>query len=110
MAFCSAAFGAYYQTNYRLWMTKTYINVSRAYAVLPDKQTMVSRSIDDDTLEIFDIEAVNQTKLMVEEFIKVIKKKKSINFEKELLLQAKVMEAARKSNKEKRRVKIKEIK
>ena len=48
---------------------------------------------------------------MIDNFSKEIKNKKiKFDFEKDIINQAKVMEAARKSNKEKRVVKISEIK
>ena len=48
---------------------------------------------------------------MIDGFSKEIKNKKiKLNFEKDIINQAKVMEAARISNKEKRNVKISEIK
>ena len=57
------------------------------------------------------IKPTNHFKLMIDGFSKEIKNKKiKLNFEKDIINQAKVMEAARISNKEKRNVKISEIK
>jgi len=109
-AFCSAAFGAYYQTNYSLWGTKTRIDVPRAYAVSPDITTHILKSIDDDNTESTSFSPVNQTRLMIEDFRRVIRKESNRNYEKDLLSQAKVMEAARISNKEQRIVSLDEIK
>ena len=57
------------------------------------------------------IKPANHFKLMINNFSKEIQnKRKRIDFEKDIINQAKVMEAARISNKEKRMVKISEIK
>jgi len=109
-AFCSAAFGAYYQTNYSLWGTKTRIDVPRAYALSPDIETNIIKSIDDYTIETISIGPHNQTRLMIEDFRRVIRKESDRDYEKDLLSQAKVMEAARISNKEQRIVSLDEIK
>ena len=109
VAFCSTSYSAYYQTNYSFWGTKSFLKVNRAYAVSPDMKTIISQSIDDDTIEEIIIEKVDQTKLMLEEFCNVILKKKEETFEEDLLLQAKVMEAARISDKEKRIVSLSEF-
>ena len=55
------------------------------------------------------IEPVDQTKIMVENFCKVILGEKNQDFESDLLPHARVLEAARLSYKEKRIVKISEI-
>lgn len=110
VAFCSASYSAYYQTNYSCWGTKSYLKVNRAYAVYSNMKTNISKSIDDDTSEEIIIKAVDQTKLMVESFCKGIFNEKNQDFEKDLLLQAKVMDAARISDKEKRIVYLSEFK
>ena len=110
-AFCSASFSAYYQTTYKLWTTNTSIEVPRAYAVPEDMETKIYRSIDDNTNERINFAAINQTTNMVDHFYKVINGiKPDENFEKELLAQARVMEAARLSNTERRTVMLEEIK
>lgn len=109
VAFCSASYNAYYQTNYSLWGTKSHLKVNRAYAVPSHMKTSISRSIDDDTVEEIITDPIDQTRLMVENFCKIISNEKEQDFESDLLAQAKVMDAARLSNKEKRAVYLSEI-
>ncbi|MBU2576887.1 MAG: Gfo/Idh/MocA family oxidoreductase [Nanoarchaeota archaeon] len=110
VAFCSASFNAYYRVDYSVWGTKSYLKVNRAYAVPSHMKTTISRSIDDTTTEEIVTGPIDQTKLMIEEFCRVISHEKKNDFEKDLLLQAKVMEAARMSDKENRVVYISEFK
>ena len=100
-----------YQSNYRLWGSDGSLNLSRSYNIPPDmpaKLNIKSSSTEEEIL----IEPVNHFKLMIESFCDEIIKSNSCNynFEEDLLNQAKVMEACRVSNNEKRYVEIKEIK
>jgi len=99
-----------YQSTYNLWGSDGFLNLTRAYNIPPDMQARLNiknSSMDEEIL----IEPVNHFKLMVESFCNEIIKSNSCkyNFEEDLLNQAKVMEACRISNNEKRYVEIKEI-
>jgi len=101
-------YGLFYQSIYEIWGSKGILNLSRAYNIPPD----MSASLKINTKKVTEtkIKPANHFKLMINNFAKEIKNKKNqINFEKDIINQAKVMEAARISNKEKRSVKISEI-
>lgn len=109
-AFISSFFGAYFQSKYSVLGESARITSKRAYAV--PKNFGVSIIIDkDDKIEEIGISAEDHFKLMVDDFCREIKKGKEskIDFEKDLLMQAKVMEAIRISDKEKRNVNLSEI-
>jgi len=101
-------YGLFYQSIYEIWGSKGILNLSKAYNIPPD----MSASLKINTKKVTEIKIkpANHFKLMINNFAKEIKNKKNqINFEKDIINQAKVMEAARISNKEKRSVKISEI-
>jgi predicted dehydrogenase len=107
----SVGYDLHYQSNYRLWGSDGSLSLTRAYNIPPDMQARLNiknNSIEEKIL----IEPVNHFKLMVESFCNEIIKSNSCkyNFEEDLLNQAKVMEACRISNDEKRYVETKEIK
>lgn len=110
VAFISSAFGAYFQSTYSLWGSKSYLKVKRAYAVPKDMRTSIFLDKDDKISEIV-IEPADHFKLMIDDFCNKILKGKSNKkkFEDDLLAQARVMEAARTSNKQGRIVKISEL-
>lgn len=101
----------FYQSTYDLWGSKGHLDLSRAYNIPPDMQAILNvknNNIDNQIL----IKPVDHFQLMIDSFCNEINKPKSswYNFEKDLLNQAKVMEACRISNNEKRYVEIKGIK
>jgi predicted dehydrogenase len=100
-----------YQSNYRLWASDGSLSLTRAYNIPPDMQARLNIKNNSTEKEIL-IEPVNHFQLMVESFSKELIKSNSCkyNFEEDLLNQAKVMEACRISNDEKRYVETKEIK
>jgi len=102
-------YGLFYQSIYEIWGSKGMLNLSRAYNIPSD----MSASLKINTTKVTEIKIkpANHFKLMINNFSKEIQnKRKRIDFEKDIINQAKVMEAARISNKEKRMVKISEIK
>ena len=109
VAFISSSFGAYFQSTYGLWGTKSCLNLKRAYAVPKDMQTSIFLNINDEIKEII-VEPEDHFKLMINNFCKVIlNKEKTQDFESDLLAQALVLEALRLSDKEERIVKISEL-
>jgi dTDP-3,4-didehydro-2,6-dideoxy-alpha-D-glucose 3-reductase len=107
----SVGYDLEYESNYGLWGSDGSLSLTRAYNIPPDMQARLNIKNDSIEKEIL-IEPVNHFKLMIESFSDEIIKSNSCkyNFEKDLLNQAKVMEACRISNNEKRYVEIKEIK
>ena len=109
-AFISSAFGAYFQSTYSIWGSKSHLRVKRAYAVPKDMNTSIFLDADDKISEII-VEPEDHFRLMVDDFCREIlnKGKNKKNFESDLLNQARVLEAARLSNREGRIVKISEL-
>ena len=108
-AFASSAFGAYFQSTYSLWGTKSFLKLKRAYAVPKDMSTGIFWDSNDSVSEII-IEPQDHFRLMVDDFCREISgRKHTRNFEDDLLAQARVMEAARLSHKEERIVNMSEI-
>jgi len=107
----SVGYDLEYQSNYRLWASDGSLSLTRAYNIPPDMQARLNIKNSNKDEEIL-IEPVNHFQLMVESFSDEIIKSNSdkFNFEEDLLNQAKVMEACRISNDEKRYVETKEIK
>jgi len=109
-ALASSVFGSYFQSTYSVLGTKACVRVARAYAVPKDRKTKIFLDADDEVREI-GIEPADHFQIMLEDFFKEILRgaEGSKKYEDELLLQARVMEAAKLSDKEKRIVKISEI-
>ncbi|MBI2653363.1 Gfo/Idh/MocA family oxidoreductase [Candidatus Woesearchaeota archaeon] len=108
-AFASSAFGSYYQSTYSILGSKAFLRMKRAYAITRDMETSIFLDEDDKSNEII-IEPADHFRLMVDDFCaEIMSNKKSKNYEEDLLAQAKVLEAARISHKEKRIVKISEL-
>lgn len=116
-AFISSAFGSYYQSTYSVLGTKAHIRMGRAYATLSGQPTKIFLDRDDKVEEII-IEPADHFQLMVHDFCEEILKdaltgsaqsENIKNYENDLLAQARILEAARVSDKEKRVVKISEI-
>ncbi len=109
--------GNYYQAQYGIWGSKGTISLERAYSVPKDFETNVrlqySYNPDWNSKkdENYKIAPVDHFLEMINEFCLDIsgKQKSKINFENELKNQAKVMEAHRISNNEKRLVTLDEI-
>ena len=110
VAFISSAFGAYFQSTYSLWGSKSYISMKRAYAIPKDRKTSIFLNVGDKINEIV-IEPESPFRLIVEDFCREIlnRGKSEKNFESDLLAQARALEAARLSNREGRIVKISEL-
>lgn len=109
-AFATSVFGSYYQSTYSVLGTKAHVRMGRAYAVPRDMQTKIFLDRDDKIEEIV-IEPADHFRLMVDDFCNEVLKGNLSDkkYEEDLLNQARVLEAARLSDREKRIVKISEI-
>lgn len=105
----NVGYGLFYQSIYEIWGSKGMLSLSRAYNIPPD----MSASLKINTEKVIDmnVKPANHFKLMIDNFSKEIQglDKSNFNFEEDLLKQAQIMEAARKSNREKRRINISQI-
>ena len=109
--------GNYYQAKYNVWGTEGLISLERAYSVPPDFKPNVNiqynteKSWQSRKDENYEIDAADHFLEMIDTFCLEIsgKKKSTINFEKELENQAKIMHAHRISSSEKRFVTLDEI-
>lgn len=105
----NVGYGMFYQSIYEIWGSKGILSLSRAYNI-PSNMSASLKINSEKNIEM-NIKPVNHFKLMIDAFSKEIlgiHKSKS-NFEEDLLKQARIMEASRRSSKEKRIVKISEI-
>jgi predicted dehydrogenase len=105
----SFSFEQYYQANYKIWGTKGILELKRAYAIPPDlPATIFLQSNNTDSQ--FNIEPADHFLLMVNAFCnEILDPKSHYSFENDLLAQARIMQAARMSNVEKRFVYIDEL-
>jgi len=110
--------GNYYQAKYNVWGSDGIISLERAYSLPPDFKPNVNIQYSTDRdwnsrkEETFEIDPKDHFLEMINAFCLEIsgKKKSSVNFESDLLNQAKTMEAHRISSNEKRFVSLDEIK
>ena len=109
-AHVSSIFGSYFQSTYRVLGTEAQLTAARAYAVPKDKVTKLLLSKDDTITEI-DIPPADHFALMLEDFCEEISlgAKSKKRYKEDLLAQARILDAARLSNKEKRFVKLSEL-
>ncbi len=109
-AFASSILGSHYQSTYSVLGTKGIVRMGRAYSMPRDTEVKVFLETDDKKEEII-FPYADHFRLMVEDFAKeIIKGSESTkDYEGDLLCEARVLEAARLSDKEKRVVKISEI-
>jgi dTDP-3,4-didehydro-2,6-dideoxy-alpha-D-glucose 3-reductase len=99
-------YGLGYQSKYRIWGEKGLIQLSRAYNIPPNMKPKIKLEFPDKEKEIM-IKPANHFKLMIDGFCKEIKESNSFfNFEEDLLIQAKIMEACRESHYKQKIVKI----
>ncbi len=100
----------FYQSNYNLWGSEGFLNLTRAFNVPPDMHVRLDINTNNKK-ETISIEPVDHFQIMIDSFCNELKNSNTsaYNFEEDLINQAKVMEAARLSNNEKRFVEINEI-
>lgn len=107
----AVGYDLFYQSTYSLWGSNGSLSLTRAYNVPPDMHVMLDVSANN-FQEKISIDTADHFKIMISSFCDEIQNPNSLqyNFEDDLLNQARVMEAARISNKEKRYVRIDEVK
>ena len=109
--------GNYYQAEYTIWGTDGIISLDRAFSVPPDFKTVVNIQRSEDKNwnsrknEKIELPEFDHFKKLINTFCLEIqgKQKMQYNFEEDLLNQAKVLEAHRISDNEKRFIRLDEI-
>lgn len=109
-AFIGFSFENQYQANYKIWGENGIVELQRAYAVPPDFSPTIELTISDTKSQIR-VEPADHFKNMINVFCQEIQKNEedSINFEKDLLNQAKLLEAIRESSKKNTIIHLSEI-
>ncbi len=109
-AFVEGGFDRNFQSTYEIWGSQGFLKMKRAFAIPPNLGTNI-QLVQNDVEKNFPIKPYNQTYNMLKTFYDEIKSnnKSFFNFEEDLLSQARVMEAARLSNKEKKYVLLDEL-
>lgn len=109
-AYVAVGYDLFYQSTYKLWGTKGILSMKRAYNIPPDMKAEIT--LTSNKINIVSIKPVNHFLLMIDYFSKFLTRKTNLNFnfEEDLLKQARIMEAARKSFQTKKTIKINEIK
>lgn len=100
-------FGLHYTSHYDLIGAHGRIELGRAFAVPPETQTS-ARLETSAGAEIVEIEPADQFRLMIEDFVNVVRGEREHDYEGDLLAQQRVMEAARRAAQEKRIVVVAE--
>jgi hypothetical protein len=109
-AHVAVGYNVSYNSTYTLWGTKGNLSVKRAFNIPPDINAQII--LDRENQTTISIKPVNHFLLMIDNYSKILlgKEKYTFNFEDDLLKQARIMEAARKSSQTKKIIKINEIK
>jgi predicted dehydrogenase len=102
-----AAFDTYYRSRYSILGTRGRVEVLRAFAVPPDHKAAVVLETEAGE-ETISLEPADQFQLMLEDICAHIRGSGSRDFEAELLRQHAVMDAAARSNQERRAVALSE--
>ena len=99
----------FYQSTYTIWGNSGMLKLNRSYSIPSDINAMMT--LNTDKINEISVGAYNHYLLMIDSFCKEVTGESLCNFnlENDLLAQAKVMEAARISNKENRSVNVSEI-
>lgn len=109
-AYMAVGYDVSYNSTYGLWGTNGNLSLKRAYNIPSDMNAEII--LNRENPKILSIKPVNHFNLMIDNFSKTLLHtiKASFNFEDDLLKQARIMEAARKSSKTKKVIKINDIK
>jgi predicted dehydrogenase len=109
-AYAESGFNRSFQSTYEVWGSKGSIISNRAYAVPKNFETVVTLTQNDKT-ETIETKSFDQTSMMLTAFYREVlgQKESPFDFEEDLLSQAKVMEAARKSSNKTKFVYLDEI-
>ncbi|MEX0764814.1 MAG: Gfo/Idh/MocA family oxidoreductase [Nitrosopumilaceae archaeon] len=109
-AHMSAGYDLFYQSTYDIWGSEGMLKLGRAYNIPSDMKARLLLDSANQAEEIL-LEPCNHYLLMIDSFCNEVMKKRNsdFNFEDDLLKQARIMQAARVSNHEKRLVELTEI-
>ena len=109
-ALMQTGYGLAYQSEYRLWGTKGNLSLSRAYNIPPDMEANLTLDSSKDKTKI-SIPPANHFQLMIDSFCQEIIQNGIIGFnlEQDLLKQAQIMEAVRKSHQEQSYIEVSSI-
>ena len=109
-AFMSVGYDVSYRSTYGLWGTKGNLSLKRAYNIPANMSAKIT--FNTNKRNIISVKPVNHFSLMIDNFSKILQGivKPSFNFEDDLLKQARIMQAARKSSQTKKEIKIEDIK
>jgi len=104
----TTGYGLFFQSSYSLWGTRGFLRLTRSYNIPPNMKPVISLNCAERRKDIL-IRPANHFKLMIESFSSEIIKRGSCDFvfEDDLLKQAKVMDASRKSFKQNKFVELK---
>ncbi|WP_268544111.1 Gfo/Idh/MocA family protein [Candidatus Nitrosotenuis cloacae] len=91
-------YGLFYQSKYEIWGDKGHLRLSRAYNIPPDMSA--SLIVESTNKKETFIKPTNHFRLMIDSFSKQVLNvaQSCFNFESDLLIQAKILEAARNSH------------
>jgi len=102
-------YGNSFQSQYEVIGTNGIVEVKHAYNIKKNKSAIIELKTKNKSI-IYKIRPSNQFQYMIDDFCKTISKKyTATNYEREFLMQAKIMESARISSSENRIVNLKEI-
>jgi dTDP-3,4-didehydro-2,6-dideoxy-alpha-D-glucose 3-reductase len=101
-------YGLSYQSSYSLWGTKGFLKLSRAYNIPANMSPIIFLNSNNYERKI-SIKPVNHFKIMIESFCDEINGREicNFNFEDDILKQAKVMDACRRSFKQNKFIQLK---
>lgn len=107
----AVGYDLFYQSIYSLWGSKGSLSLTRAYNVPPDMHVTLEVNTNN-FQEKISVDTVDHFQLMINSFCDELQNTSSTqyNFEEDLLNQARVMEAARISNSQKKSIRIDEVK
>ena len=105
-ALVSFSYDDYFQSTYDIWGTRGLIRTERAFNVSKNMKTSIYLNQNDKIKKILILPA-NQFQLAIEDFCSKIKYNSNNNFEKEILNQALIMDAVRRSSSKNSVIKIK---
>ncbi|RZD48825.1 MAG: dehydrogenase [Thaumarchaeota archaeon] len=105
-ALVSFSYNDYFQSTYDIWGTRGLIRTERAFNVSKNMKNSIYLNQNDKIKKIL-ISPANQFQLAIEDFCSKIKHNSNNNFEKEILNQALIMDAVRRSSSKNSVIKIK---
>lgn len=93
VAHCTFGFDFAYRCEYRIWGTQGVLHVNRAFTTPKDMKPQIR--LETDPKRTFDLPPANHFALMWESFLKSVRGAESLDYEAELLSQARLLERVR---------------